>query len=367
MMRMASATRKCWGEKFPVSSGYPNDVATVLAPRPRLTQITLRLASAIVLGMLLYFALGALLVRYGIGKFVLRDAGSRDYPTSLATLLVHTRNGNLTLRKQGGGSTGCVLIFPGQHGPNAAYEATIVPALTARGAAVFLFSYAAGGPASADSTLAQVAAAASDTVAFLGRRCGPRRLVIVGRSLGAMVAAYAAAATKPAGLVLDSASPRFSLAIRARLTQRWYTRPLALLPIETLLVHDYSLREAFSGRSLVRGVIFQGTEDQQTPLRDLQQAGAIPPGMTLVAVTGAHHSNAYSVARKPYLEAILAMLGVAASATGNGNGRATVPARPHYGRIRLTFTHPPSGSLILCAVAESGRATSAPVRIRLTE
>ncbi|MEO8809023.1 MAG: alpha/beta hydrolase [Rhodanobacter sp.] len=301
-------------------------MANMLAPGPRLTRIALRMVSAMVLGVLLYFALGALLLHYAIDKIVLHDAGTGTDPRSVATLPVHAPGGDIPLRKEGGGSTGCVLVFPGQHGRNAAYEASIVPALTARGVAVYLFSYDAGGSAPGRSTLAQIATAASATVALLDRRCGSQRLVIVGRSLGAMVAAYAVSATKPAGLVLESASPRLSLAIHARLAQRWYTRPWTLLPISRMLPHDYSLREAFAGRSFVRGILFQGTEDRQTPLRDLHQAGSFPPGMTLVAVAGANHSNTYSVARKPYLEAILGMLRVDPPTTGKGT--TPVPTRP---------------------------------------
>lgn len=290
------------------------------------------LAAAVSGGVLLYFALGALLIHCTIDKAVLRYAGSGIHPSSMASVVIATGNGSVSVPSVGSGSAGCVLIFPGQHGRNATYEASIVPALTVHGVTVYLFSYDAVRPP-ATLTFENIFTLARGTTRALGQRCGRGRLVVVGRSMGAMVAAYAVSATKAAGLVLDSASPQFAVAIRTRLTQRWFTRPWLLLPIERLLPDDYSLREALSKAPLVRGVIFQGSDDRRTPLRDLQKPGSVPAQLSLIPIAGARHSNVYLVAHKTYVAAILAMLGIDASAAVKSSVSAPVgPPRPKRNR-----------------------------------
>ena len=109
------------------------------------------------------------------------------------------------------------------------------------------------------------------------------------------------------GLILESAAPSFSSAIRLRLTSRWYLAPLALLPVSRLLTHDYSLAEALSSTLDVPAVVFQGTADSETPLSVLRAAG-VPGNLKLVVVSGGAHSTTYLLARGRIIQATLSML-----------------------------------------------------------
>jgi alpha-beta hydrolase superfamily lysophospholipase len=253
-----------------------------------------------------YFAVGAVVIAIVAHHFVLHPPAPFEEPTGAQTISVSTPLGQVSLRSYGSPINGCVLVFPGQHGRVADYERAVVPALNDRGIAVFLLSYAYS-----DGSLPatrHIEGIAKVVVSEVERRCGAKRYVLAGRSLGAMVALYSWRAGNPAGLVLEGLSPSLSLAIRRELEALWFTAPLALLPIGHLVAHDHSLAEAASFAPLPRTVIFQGANDTRTPLKDLAEHGRLPNSVVVVPVEGADHSNAYRVAFDRYIETIAAML-----------------------------------------------------------
>ncbi len=256
---------------------------------------------------LLYFAGGAYALRFAIEPLVLPHVAPSAH-TTLPFLRIGGDDGNgVSVRRYGTPKVGCVVFFPGQHGIISVYEKQLFHAFYEQGIAVLAVAYPGQNGAPGTPHLPEILALATQAVIAAQATCPGHRVVVYGRSLGSMVAAYAAGRSHPAGLILESAAPSFSSAIRLRLESQWYLMPMALLPASRLIAHDYSLAEALSGTLDVPAVVFQGTADSQTPLSALQVAG-VPRNLRLVLVSGGTHSTTYLLARDRVIQTALSML-----------------------------------------------------------
>ncbi|MCK9685292.1 hypothetical protein [Scleromatobacter humisilvae] len=201
---------------------------------------------------------------------------------------------------------GCVVFFPGHEGGVDRYAGELFPDFERAGLIVYAVAYpgqdGAPGPARIDDVQALAATAVSTVVA----NCGSGHTVVAGRSLGAMVAAYAAGAVMPAGLVLESASPSLSAGIRGALRERWFLRPLASLPIEMIVKHDYSIAEAVPAGLHV--AIFQGSADTRTPLSDFGSEAGGPERLPIFEVPGGTHTDTLQRAKLAMIPAMLGMI-----------------------------------------------------------
>ena len=258
--------------------------------------------------VLLYFVVGAYLLRFALEPLVLPHLAPAANTTAPLFLRIRGDDGNAMLvRRYGTAKVGCVVFFPGQHGLISAYEKNLFPAFSAQGIAVLAVAYPGQNGAPGTPHLSEILVLAAQVAASAHATCPGHRVVLYGRSLGSMVAAYAAGRSHPAGLILESAAPSFSSAIRLRLNARWYLAPLALLPVSRLLAHDYSLAEALSSVLDVPTVAFQGAADSETPLSVLRAAG-VPGSVRLVVVSGGTHATTYLLARDRIIQATLSML-----------------------------------------------------------
>ncbi|MDD2878809.1 MAG: alpha/beta hydrolase [Rhodoferax sp.] len=256
----------------------------------------------------LYFSAAAYLLHFEIDRFLFPSTPSPNKPTGSVIHKVIGRTGNVMLiRRYGAPQLGCVVFFPGQHGGISSYEKNLFPSFMAKGIAVFALTYPGQDDASGRSELSEVQNLTQQALSIVGQTCTPGRTVFVGRSLGAMLAAYAAGVAHPAGLVLDAATPSLSSALVARLRSRWYLAPIAQLPVSRLLSHDYTLMEALSASTPFPVIVFQGTADEQTPIEALRATGAIPEGSRLLVVQGGTHSNTYLLALDAYVQSVLDM------------------------------------------------------------
>lgn len=256
----------------------------------------------------LYFVVGAYLLRFALEPLVLPHVPPSAHTT--APLLIRSSGDDgsaMLVRRYGTPTVGCVVFFPGQHGILSKYEKDLFPAFSAQGIAVLAIAYPGQNGAYGTSHLPEILALVTQVIASAQAICPHHRVVLYGRSLGSMVAAYAAARSHPTGLILESAAPSFSSAIRLRLNARWYLAPLALLPVSRLLPHDYSLAEALASTLGVPAVVFQGTADSETPLSVLRAAG-VPGNLRLVMVSGGSHSTTYLLARGRIIQMTLSML-----------------------------------------------------------
>jgi alpha-beta hydrolase superfamily lysophospholipase len=254
----------------------------------------------------LYFSVAAYGLHFEISRFLFPHTPAFTGSPSEATLGIKSRSGNeLLVRRYGQARVGCVVFFPGQHGATAAYN---VANYTAAGLAVFAIAYPGQDGASGHTELGEIEGLVGQAVAIVGNTCSLNRTVFVGVSLGAMLAAYASHSTKPAGLVLLSAAPSLSSAIRIRLRSDWALAPLSLLPLPTLLTHDYSLVEGLRQPPSTQVVIFQGTHDDQTPIELLHSPDILLAGVRVIDVPGGTHSTTFALSQKAQLSTILEML-----------------------------------------------------------
>lgn len=198
---------------------------------------------------------------------------------------------------------GCVVFFPGHDGGLARYARDLFPDLERAGLVVYAVAYPGQDGAPGPARMADVRALAATAVAKVVASCGRTRTVVAGRSLGAMIAAYACADSSPAGLVLESTAPSLSAGIRGALREHWFLRPLALLPMGWILVHDFSLAEALPSRLHV--AIFQGSADTRTPLEDLSVDAVQAP---IVVVEGGTHADTLLRAKPAMIATMLGMI-----------------------------------------------------------
>lgn len=259
-------------------------------------------------GLLLYFVAGACLLRFALDPLVLPHVDLPAHAIAPLSLRIGGDDGNVILvRRYGTAKLGCVVFFPGQHGLISTYERHLFPAFSAQGIGVLAVAYPGQNGASGKPRLRDMPKLAAQAVTYAKATCPGHRVVLYGRSMGSMVAAFAAARSHPTGLILESAAPSFSQAIRRRLNARWYLAPLALLPLSRLLPHDYSLAESLASAPGVPAVVFQGTADSETPLADLRTAG-VPGNLRLVVVSGGTHSTTVFLARDQIVQTTLSML-----------------------------------------------------------
>lgn len=255
-----------------------------------------------------YFAAGACLLRFALDPLVFLHIAPASRTATPPLLRIPGPGGSaMRLRRYGTPEVGCVLFFPGRHGLLPAYEKGLFEALTAHGIGVLAVAYPGQNGAPGRTLLSNITTLAAQAVVAARSNCAGRRIVVYGRSLGSMVAAYAAGQSHPAGLVLESAAPSLSSAIRLRLQEHWYLAPLALLPVSRIIPHDFSLIEALSDTRRMPSIVFQGTADIVTPLPTLR-AGGIPPSLQLVMVPGGGHSNTYVLAQDRIAQTIRCML-----------------------------------------------------------
>ena len=201
---------------------------------------------------------------------------------------------------------GCVVYFPGHQGGLDRYANELFPDFENAGLDVYAVAYPGQDGAPGRARIDDVQALAATAVAMVIGTCGRAHTVVVGRSLGAMIAAYAAGAMSPAGLVMESASPSLSAGIRGSLRGRWFLRPLALLPIERIVKHDFSLAEALP--SDLHAAVFQGSADARTPLADFRSDPGGLERLPIIVVAGGTHADTLRHAKQAMIATALGMI-----------------------------------------------------------
>jgi alpha-beta hydrolase superfamily lysophospholipase len=257
-------------------------------------------------GIALYFATGVWVLRFAMAGLLFPHTPDYGGPSPDSIERVESEEGNeLLIRRFGKAHIGCVVFFPGQHGYAAKYDPG---PYTEAGLEVLLLAYPGQDGASGSATLANIEDLARRAVGRATESCPANRVVLLGVSLGAMLAAYAGHGVELSGLVLVAAAPSLSGAISVRLASRWYLAPLGILPLSRILPHDYSLTE-----SLVKGpvggvVIFQGTDDEQTPISALSDEFSSSNGIRVVRVPGGTHSTTFAASREAQISTIKSAL-----------------------------------------------------------
>lgn len=285
-----------------------------------------RLLGIALIASALYVAAGVLILRFAVESALLPSTPNFIGPPPSSVHSVTTEGGSeLLIRRYGKPLLGCVVLFPGQHGYAAKYD---VRAYTEAGVEVLLLGYPGQDGASGSASLEELEQLASRAIKSAQESCPEGRTVIVGVSLGSMLAAYAAHNSQIAGLILVSTAPSLSAAIRTRLGSKWYSAPLVVLPVSRILPRDYSLAEALASLPDVSVDIFQGAEDVQTPLSNLEGVRQYPSRIALTIVPGGTHSTTFSRSLKAQIGSIRRML-LARSTLGFGNEPDSLHGAPH--------------------------------------
>ena len=276
--------------------------------RARLAASALALALA---GIVCAYALAAAcLLRFDLDRLLFPSTPLRLAPGALteAFRLAGHDGAAMVVRRFGpraesSARLGCIVYFPGHEGGLDRYSRELFPDLERAGLVVYAVAYpgqdGAPGPARIDDVQSLAAKAVSMVVAT----CGRTRTVVAGRSSGAMIAAYAVGDASPAGLVLESTASSLSAGIRGALREHWFLRPLVLLPIGSIVAHDFSLAEALPPRLHV--AIFQGSADVRTPLEDLSIGAVQAP---IVVVEGGTHTDTLERAKPAMIATMLGMI-----------------------------------------------------------
>ncbi len=212
----------------------------------------------------------------------------------------------LVVRRFGTGNAGCVVWFPGEQGGIERYASTLFPDIARAGLVVYAVAYPGQDGAPGRARFDEVQALGSRAVATVIGQCGATRTVVSGRSAGGVIAAHAATATHPAGLVLVSTSPSLAAGVRAHLRRHWFTAALAALPIERLVPRDFTLAEAIP--SALHVVIFQGGADRLAPLADLAPADSQPTRAAIVEVPDGTHADTLRRAKPALIATMLDMI-----------------------------------------------------------
>lgn len=255
------------------------------------------------------FAIFACLVRYRLDRLLFPEVSGFSTATVVATISAEpTTSSRMLVRAYGTDRVGCVVFFPGQHGGVATYERTLFPLLVAQGVRVFAASYPGQDGAPGRASIAQVNILASQAVAFVTSRCRSEHTIVLGRSLGAMVAAYAAGHNPVAGLILVSAAPSLSSAIDVHVRSHWYLYPFRMLRAQFLLHRDYSLAQALNSSAALPVIVFQGTKDQQTPLEPLRSEFPLPRCARIITVSSGTHEDTYIIASGAIMAAVKSFL-----------------------------------------------------------
>lgn len=253
-----------------------------------------------------YFSVGAYVLRFRLESVLLSPTSAPASPPA-PELQPLGHSGELFVRRYGVPRLGCVLFFPGQHGNLPAYQRDLFPAFAARGIEVLAVAYPGQDGASGTASLTHFQSLATEAVAAASAVCPEHSVVLYGRSLGAMVAAYSAANHRPAGLILEGAAPSLSSAVRMRLSSHWYSVAWAALPVPSLLRQEFSLAQALSAIPSIPVVLFQGTADTETPPRALQNARGLGK-LHIIMVSDGTHTSTYELARDQIVETAVSML-----------------------------------------------------------
>jgi uncharacterized protein len=200
----------------------------------------------------------------------------------------------------GGPGDFTVILFSGNAG-NRAFRVPLANALSARGAAVFLFDYRGygGNPGSPTEVGLRADARAAREYVLSRSDVNPARIVYFGESLGAAVAAELAVEHPPAALILRS--PFTSLTDMGEHHYRW-------LPVRWLLRDRFATIDRISK---VRAplLVIGGDADRIVPMsqtRRVYEAAGNPK--RLVVIPNADHNDYSLLAGAETIEAVVTFL-----------------------------------------------------------
>ena len=242
-----------------------------------------------------YFSIGAYLLYSQMPRFLFPHIALTSKTEELHKFKFYDSLKNeLIVREYGQSRKQCILFFPGRHGGVKRYENSLFKSFQNSNFKVFSISYSGqDGAIGQVNNIASLINLITEAMGTISLNCPLEKTIIYGRSLGATVAAHSVGETQVAGIILEGVSPSLSIAVNNYLNSKWYLSPLRALPTGLLLPKDYDLNEPFSLLLTTPVSIFQGTNDSQTPLSQLQKSWSYGDNVSLHIVKTGEHSNTY--------------------------------------------------------------------------
>jgi pimeloyl-ACP methyl ester carboxylesterase len=197
------------------------------------------------------------------------------------------------------------LFAPG-NGGDRSLRAPLAAALAEHGIATLLVDYRGygGNPGSPSSAGLARDVRAARRYLLDELRAAPHRLFYLGESLGCAVVVELATEHPPAGLLLRS--PFVSLASVARVHYPF-------IPVGALLPDRYPVAEQLSRVRVPTTVIYGGSDAVVPPAQSRAVARAAGGPVSVVEVPGADHNDEVFLDGQPVLDAVLRLVGTAAS------------------------------------------------------
>jgi surfactin synthase thioesterase subunit len=242
-----------------------------------------------------YFSIGAYILFAKMPRYLFPSIALTSKTEELHKFELYDplKNG-LLVREYGQSQDQCIVFFPGQHGGVKKYEETLFKTFQNNNFKVFSISYSGqDGAIGQVDNIASLLKLITNAMKAISLQCLPEKTIVYGRSLGATVAIHSISETKVSGVILESVAPSLSVAIHNYLNSKWYLRPLSILPVGLLLPKNYDLLDPLSLLMTTPVSIFQGNNDSQTPLNQLQEHWAYGDNVSLHVIKTGIHSNTY--------------------------------------------------------------------------
>ncbi len=197
-------------------------------------------------------------------------------------------------------STAPALLWFYGNGENIASIWPVLPEFQPPGAALLVVDYPGYGGSDGRTTEAGLYDAADAAYAALRMRAevDPNRIYVYGRSLGSVVATYAAVHHEVAGLILES--PFTSAADMSRQSYGIFPRFILRLSLDNLTMIK---------RVRCPVLVFQGTADRLVPAAmGVKVAAAASGPVEAVLIEGAGHNDTYEIGGRTYREKVTAFV-----------------------------------------------------------
>lgn len=240
-----------------------------------------------------YWGIGIYLIQTQLNYFLFPEVKLTDKTHEISRSEYLDKFGNgLLVREYGVTNEHCLFFFPGQHAGISYYENTLFETFVEHGFHVLSFSYS--GQDSAKGRVNNIDVLVSLIKTAITTKlidCQPEKTLLYGRSLGAMLSVYAIDDEQVSGIILEGAAISLSAGLENYFRRRWYLNLLNYLPLTVLLNQNYQLSHAIAKLPNTPVVIFQGSNDEQTPLNDLLPLEDQFSNLSLYEINHANHSN----------------------------------------------------------------------------
>jgi len=271
--------------------------------------ILIKVFSYFLVVIVLYFGSVTLALKFYLSELVFIQTS--DVESNETLRMIVSDKGNETLIRQYGNDSNslCVIFFPGKHGGVLRYETELFKYINKLDITLYSLSYPGYEGAKGKASFQNIQNTILQAITYIDKNtsCKTNNSIFVGRSLGASLALLIAEKRKPKGILIDSVALSLSRAIRVKLSQSFFTQSLNILPIENLINNEIKLVDALNNITDIPIVLFQGENDNKTPIKDIEPLMVHYDNVIFHPVKSARHRDTHILARSKYLGELIAL------------------------------------------------------------